>query len=135
MPLTDFKYFVIAVLIQRAFALFLHQIRARSWFMSVASFLAFGAIAGIFCLFGLSYGPIGAFLPETFATRYRYTGAGLAFNLAGIVGGALPPLVAGALVAAVGSWAVGLLIGGFVLVSIGCTLALPETQGRALAAC
>ena len=100
---------------------------------SPAAFLV--AIAGIFCLFGLSYGPIGAFLPETFATRYRYTGAGLAFNLAGIVGGALPPLVAGALVAAVGSWAVGLLIGGFVLVSIGCTLALPETQGRALAAC
>ena len=65
---------------------------------SPAAFLV--AIAGIFCLFGLSYGPIGAFLPETFATRYRYTGAGLAFNLAGIVGGALPPLVAGALVAA-----------------------------------
>ena len=47
---------------------------------------------------GLCMGPLAAFLPETFATRYRYTGAGLAFNLAGIVGGALPPLVAGLLV-------------------------------------
>ena len=30
---------------------------------------------------------------------------------------------------------VGLLIGGFVLVSIVCTLALPETRGQALVAC
>ncbi|MUL63262.1 MFS transporter [Mycobacterium sp. CBMA 234] len=90
------------------------------------------AIAGIFCIFGLAYGPIGAFLPETFATRYRYTGAGMAFNLAGIVGGALPPLVAGPLVGALGSWAIGLMIAVFVLVSIACTLALPETRGSEL---
>ncbi len=38
--------------IEGAFALFVKQIRARSWFMSVASFLAFGAIAGIFWLGG-----------------------------------------------------------------------------------
>ena len=38
--------------IEGAFALFVRQIRARSWFMSVASFLAFGAIAGIFWLGG-----------------------------------------------------------------------------------
>ncbi|MGB8404349.1 MAG: MFS transporter [Mycobacterium sp.] len=90
------------------------------------------AITGIFAIFGLAYGPIGAFLPETFATRYRYTGAGLAFNLAGIVGGALPPLVAGPLVSALGSWAVGLMIAVFVLVSIVCTVMLPETRGAEL---
>ncbi|MFV8750648.1 ABC transporter ATP-binding protein [Nannocystaceae bacterium ST9] len=38
--------------IEGAFGLFVKQIRARSWFMSVASFLAFGAIAGIFWLGG-----------------------------------------------------------------------------------
>jgi ABC transporter fused permease/ATP-binding protein len=38
--------------IEAAFGLFVKQIRARSWFMSVASFLAFGAIAGIFWLGG-----------------------------------------------------------------------------------
>ena len=56
----------------------------------------------------------------------------MAFNLAGIVGGALPPLVAGPLVAALGSWAVGLMIAVFVLVSIVCTLVLPETRGTEL---
>ncbi|WP_029107509.1 MFS transporter [Mycobacterium sp. URHD0025] len=90
------------------------------------------AIAGIFCIFGLSYGPIGSFLPEIFATRYRYTGAGLAFNLAGIVGGAIPPLVAGVLVATLGSWAVGAMMAGFVVVSIVSTVLLPETRGTEL---
>ena len=35
-----------------------------------------------------SYGPMAAFVPEIFATRYRYSGAGLALNLAGLIGGA-----------------------------------------------
>lgn len=90
------------------------------------------AIGGTFCVFGISYGPIASFLPETFATRYRYTGAGLAFNLAGIVGGALPPLVAGLLVDDFGGWAVGLMMAVFVAVSVLSTWALPETKGTSL---
>ncbi|OBG88494.1 MFS transporter [Mycobacterium sp. E802] len=90
------------------------------------------AIGGTFAIFGISYGPIASFLPEIFATRYRYTGAGLAFNLAGIVGGAVPPLIAGVLVSDFGSWAVGLLMAVFVIVSIVSTLLLPETKGAAL---
>ncbi|MUL84431.1 MULTISPECIES: MFS transporter [unclassified Mycolicibacterium] len=90
------------------------------------------AISGTFCIFGISYGPIASFLPEIFATRYRYTGAGLSFNLAGIVGGAIPPLVAGVLVATLGSWAVGAMMAGFVVVSIVSTVLLPETKGAEL---
>lgn len=91
------------------------------------------AIGGMFCIFGTSYGPIASFLPEIFATRYRYTGAGLAFNLAGIVGGAVPPLIAGVLVSDFGSWSVGALMAVFVVVSIASTVALPETKGTPLA--
>ncbi|MDX1887014.1 hypothetical protein [Mycolicibacterium sp. 120270] len=47
------------------------------------------AIAGAYAVAGASYGPLGAFIPELFATRYRYSGAGLALNLAGLAGGAL----------------------------------------------
>lgn len=35
-------------------------------------------------------------LPEQFHTRFRFTSTGLAFNLGGILGGAVPPLIAGA---------------------------------------
>jgi metabolite-proton symporter len=83
-------------------------------------------------LMGLSYGPIGAFLPETFPTRYRYTGTGMSFNLAGIVGGALPPLVAAPLAATFGSWAIGVLLCALSLLSLFCTKALAETKDRDL---
>ncbi len=83
-------------------------------------------------LMGLCYGPAGAFLPETFPTRYRYTGAGLSFNLAGIVGGALPPLVAAPLAAAFGSWTIGVALCALSLLSLFCTKALAETKDRDL---
>jgi MFS family permease len=41
---------------------------------------------------GLCYGPIGAWLPSLYPVEVRYTGISLAFNMGGIVGGALAPL-------------------------------------------
>ena len=46
---------------------------------------------------GFVYGPLGAFLPSLFPARVRYTGASLAFNLGGILGGGLAPFAAQAL--------------------------------------
>jgi MFS family permease len=81
---------------------------------------------------GLGYGPVGAFLPEAFPTRYRYTGAGASYNLAGIVGGAIPPLVAVPLAAAFGSFTIGVLLCGLSLLSLLCTRTLVETKDREL---
>ena len=81
---------------------------------------------------GLGYGPAGAFLPETFPTRYRYTGAGVSSNLVGILGGAMPPLVAAPLAATFGSSAVGLLLCALSPLSLLCTRALVETKDRDL---
>ena len=90
------------------------------------------AIVGMFALVAIGSGPTGAFIPELFATRYRYSGAALAQNLAGVVGGALPPLIAGTLVATYGSWAIGVMLATLVMASLVCTLLLPETNGTAL---
>jgi metabolite-proton symporter len=90
------------------------------------------AIMGTFGILGLSYGPMASFIPEVFETRFRYTGAGLAFNLGGILGGAMPPLIAGALLARYGSWAIGLLMAILILISLLSTYWLPETKGKAL---
>lgn len=81
-------------------------------------------------IFGFSYGPAGALLPELFSTRYRYTGAGMAYNLAGIVGGATAPLVAAQLSAAFGGFAIGVLLAGIALVSFISGLILAETKDR-----
>lgn len=75
------------------------------------------------------YGPAGAFLPELFATRYRYTGAGMAYNLGALVGGGITPLVAASLGASLGSYSIGLVLAGVSVVSLLATLGLPETRG------
>lgn len=45
-------------------------------------------------IMGLTYGPCGTILAEMFPTMVRYTGASLAFNLAGIFGASLAPYIA-----------------------------------------
>ncbi|MFF1946963.1 MFS transporter [Rhodococcus qingshengii] len=89
-------------------------------------------IAATFAILGISYGPMASFIPELFATEYRYTGAGLAYNLAGVVGGATPPVLAGILLATFGGLAIAALLVCAVLISLICTLALPETKTRKL---
>ncbi|WP_255426091.1 MFS transporter [Pseudonocardia sp. C8] len=82
---------------------------------------------------GVAYGPIGAQLPELFPTRFRYTGAGIAYNLAGVLGGGVVPLIAAALVPLYGSLAIGLVLAAVSLLSLGCTVALPTTHAGSLA--
>jgi MFS family permease len=54
---------------------------------------------------GLMYGPQAAYITEQFPARLRYVGSSLAYTLAGVVGGAIAPLVFTALTAASGgSW-------------------------------
>lgn len=40
-----------------------------------------------FVVMGTLYGPVGAVLPELFPTKVRYSGAGITYNLAAVVGG------------------------------------------------
>lgn len=65
-----------------------------------------------FALFimGFVYGPLGVWLPSLFPARIRYTGVSVAFNLGGILGGALAPIAAQALNDAGGTALVGLYL-------------------------
>ena len=112
---------------------------ALPWAFAVVPLLDTGSpvlfavdIAVTYAILGVSFGPLAAFIPEIFATRYRYTGAGLALNLGGIVGGAVPPVISGALLAMFGSWAIGLMMATTAAVSIVCTYFLPETIASTL---
>ncbi|KLO45221.1 major facilitator transporter [Mycobacterium nebraskense] len=92
------------------------------------------AVLGMFAAAAVANGPTGAFVPELFATRYRYSGAAVAMNLAGILGAAVPPLIAGTLLATYGSWAIGLMMATLVMASFVSVYLLPETRGTALRA-
>lgn len=90
------------------------------------------AIVGTYSIAAFTYAPMASFVPELFSTSHRYTGAGLAINVAGIAGGALPPLLADPLSDRYGSWSIGLMLAVLVAVSLVCTYVLPETLGGAL---
>ncbi|MET9429174.1 MFS transporter [Streptomyces sp. NPDC003036] len=85
-------------------------------------------------LMGVVYGPMGAYLPELFPARVRYSGASLAYSLGGVLGGAVTPLVATRLQASFGSASVGWYVAAMAVVSVLCVLALPETRDRELGA-
>ena len=61
---------------------------ANNWGLT-AMFLVLGMF-----LMGLTYGPLGTALAEIFPAPVRYTGASLAFTLAGILGASLTPYLA-----------------------------------------
>lgn len=87
-------------------------------------------LVGLLVIFGICFGPIGAYLPELFETRYRYTGAGLAFALGGVLGGGIVPLLAPPLYAQFGGTAVGIMLVVISAISLVCVRALPETKDR-----
>ncbi|MEV0345976.1 MFS transporter [Nonomuraea sp. NPDC050680] len=91
------------------------------------------ALAGALGLMGLVFGPMGAFLPELFRTEYRYSGASIAYSLGGVLGGAVPPLVATGLQASgAGVLGVGGYVSAMAVLSLLCLLGLPETGEQAL---
>jgi MFS family permease len=67
---------------------------------------------------GLGYGPLGAALAALFPTAVRYTGASMAFNLAGILGASLTPYVATWLATDHGLSAVGYYLSAAASVSL-----------------
>ena len=74
-------------------------------FVGVMAFLILG-----FSLMGMTFGPMGALLPELFPTNVRYTGSAFSYNVSSILGAAVAPFIA--------IWLWGLGAGSPVLVGI-----------------
>jgi metabolite-proton symporter len=69
-------------------------------------------------LMGLTYGPIGTALAGIFPASVRYTGASLAFTLAGIIGASLTPYLATSLAQNYGLAYVGYYLAGAATVTL-----------------
>ncbi|WP_411106262.1 MFS transporter [Streptomyces sp. cmx-4-9] len=86
-----------------------------------------GALLGMVTMFAV----VGAYLPELYPARIRCTGAAVGYNLGGVLGGALTPVVATALAAGSGPpWSVAGYLTAVALCSLGCFALLPETNPR-----
>jgi len=94
----------------------------------LAPMLASGSLPIVFLflavallVMGFVYGPLGAWLPSLFPPAVRYSGVSIAFNVGGVIGGALTPLAAQAIAQFSGLPGVGLYLaaaGGLSLVAL-----------------
>ncbi len=92
-------------------------------FVANLAFLCIG-----FALMGTAFGPIGAFLPELFDANVRYSGSGIGYNLAAIVGAAFVPTIATWLSHHWGVHSVGLYLGVMALCCLVAVLSCRETK-------
>ncbi len=90
---------------------------------SVLLFLVFGMT-----LMGLSFGPMSAVLPELFPTNVRYTGSGVAYNAASILGAAVAPFIATWLSTRYGVGWVGLYLAIAAALTFVALLVMRETR-------
>ncbi|MEU9254633.1 MFS transporter [Streptomyces sp. NPDC048270] len=99
------------------------------------SFPAIAAAVTIGLLFhGAMYGPQAAFISEMFDTKVRYSGASMGSQLASIIGGALAPIIAVALLDDYGSsLPISIYLAAAALITSATVLAARETRGRNLA--
>ena len=91
---------------------------------------AVAAITIALVLHGAMYGPQAAFIVELFPTRYRYSGASIAYQLTSIVAGSLAPIIAVELYRQSKSWLpVAIYVGIACLISGLTALLARETKG------
>jgi len=100
---------------------------ALSPLMGSGSMLAITIFLSIvLLLMGVTFAPMGAFLPEQFPVSVRYTGAGLTYNLGGILGASTAPFVSQLLVDNGGLVWVGYYVSAMAALSFFAVLALPS---------
>ncbi|NEY30830.1 MFS transporter [Streptomyces sp. PRKS01-65] len=107
------------------------------WMFPLVALLATGAppamfvgFLGAMLAFITMFAVIAAYLPELYEPRVRCTGAAVGYNLGGVLGGALTPIVATALAEQGGRvpWGVAAYLTVLALLSLGCFALLPETR-------
>jgi MFS transporter, MHS family, shikimate and dehydroshikimate transport protein len=80
----------------------------------------------------MMYGPQAAYFSELFATRVRYSGASLVYQLTSVFSGGLAPFIATLLLRWRGPYAVAAYMAGSCLLSVIATLYAPETHRKKL---
>ena len=83
-------------------------------------------------IMGLTFGPMGALLPELFPTEVRYTGASFSYNVASILGASVAPYIATWLQANYGLFYVGVYLASMAALTLIALLMTHETKHQEL---
>ncbi|MCU5773814.1 MHS family MFS transporter [Erwiniaceae bacterium BAC15a-03b] len=121
------KTMITITLLIIAFALLFPVMLGSGQQWLVMSFLVLGL-----SIMGLTFGPMGALLPELFPTEVRYTGASFSYNMSSILGASVAPYIATWLTANYGLYAVGLYLASMACLTLLALFAIRETRHQSL---
>jgi MHS family shikimate/dehydroshikimate transporter-like MFS transporter len=85
------------------------------------------AVIGLAVGHAAVYGPQGSFYAELFGTRVRYSGASFSYQISGIFGGALAPIIAAVLFPIGGATLISVYIAALCALSVLCYFLAEET--------
>lgn len=83
-------------------------------------------------IMGLTFGPMGALLPELFPTEVRYTGASFSYNLSSILGASIAPYIATWLAHSYGLFYVGVYLASMACLTLIALVMCRETRNESL---
>ncbi|RLM19012.1 transporter [Brenneria alni] len=83
-------------------------------------------------MMGLTFGPMGALLPELFPTEVRYTGASFSYNVSSILGASVAPYIATWLTVNYGLFYVGVYLAVMASLTLIALLLTKETRHQSL---
>ncbi|WP_406689724.1 MFS transporter [Saccharopolyspora sp. ID03-671] len=83
-------------------------------------------------LMGMTFGPMGALLPELFPTAVRYTGASVSYNIASLLGASVAPYIATWLAGSYGLGWVGVYLAVAGAITLAALIASRETKETSL---
>ncbi len=92
--------------------------------------IIFATIVGLSIAHAAVYGVQGSFYAELFGTRVRYSGASFSYQVSGIFGGALAPLIATALYPSGGTALIAVYVAALCALSVVCYALAAETYRK-----
>ncbi|MFC3394400.1 MFS transporter [Brenneria rubrifaciens] len=121
------KTMIVVTCIMLAFSMLFPALLGSGNQALVMGFLVLGL-----SLMGLTFGPMGALLPELFPTEVRYTGASFSYNVSSILGASVAPYIAAWLTANYGLFYVGVYLAAMASLTLIALLATKETRHQPL---
>jgi MFS family permease len=121
------KTMIVITLMMIAFAFLFPSMLGSGNQLLIMAFLLCGL-----SIMGLTFGPMGALLPELFPTEVRYTGASFSYNVASILGASVAPYIATWLATHYGLFYVGLYLAAMATLTLIALLLMKETRHQTL---
>ncbi|MEH0834918.1 MFS transporter [Pectobacterium cacticida] len=121
------KTMIVVTCLMLAFSILFPYLLGSGNQVLVMGFLVLGL-----SLMGLTFGPMGALLPELFPTEVRYTGASFSYNVSSILGASVAPYIAAWLTANYGLFYVGVYLAAMASLTLIALLLIKETRHQSL---